>query len=153
MAPVVLIEAMRKDKDSQTCVLALALDEVCVVKSDELWEDEDERPAASHRYYDKINASYETLIEKLKNFRTNEVELPLLGGHLATYKSIQHATLVQIRYADIRAVATRQMQKSAQLPLDFSFAAPLWSQCTGGGSFQREPDNPLSRVGGWVGGC
>ena len=127
LSPVVLVESFSKDKST---VLALSLDEISVLKDDdnELWEDDD--AAAELRFtalYEKTNATYEALIEKLKNFKTNEVQIPFKFSSLATFKSIQSATLIQVKYSDIQAIANRFIQKNPQLNFDFSFL-PIWYQ-------------------------
>ena len=136
LAPVVLVEAFSKDR---TVVLALSLDEISVVRNDEdeLWEDEESTiEYKMTAFYEKTNSQYEALVEKLKNFKANEVQIPFNFASLASYKSIQNATLVQIKYNDIQAIANRCIQKSGQLNFDFSFAA-VWFQCNAGQQQQR----------------
>ncbi len=131
LAPVLLVEAFSKDR---TAVLALSLDEISVVPNDEdeLWEDEESSiEYKMTAFYEKTNSQYETLIEKLKNFKSNEVQVPFNFASLATYKSIQNATLVQIKYNDIQAIANRCIQKSGQLNYDLAFVAS-WFQCNAG---------------------
>lgn len=127
-----------------TCVLGLSLGELGPLRSehDELWEDEDEISGIDSNnilkimtsFYDKINPEYETLIEKLKNFSTNEVQVPLIIGLLATYRNVKSATLVQVKFSDVQAISTKIFQKNTQIQVDFSFASPIWSQATGGGN-------------------
>jgi antiviral helicase SKI2 len=127
LAPVVLIEAMSKEAN---CALALSLDELTLVKNDDneqIWEEEDTIYNRMTSFYDKTNPVYENAIEKLKNFTTNEVQIPFLLHSLASYKSVKNATLVQIRYSDIQAISTKQFQKNSQLQLDFSFIS-IWRQ-------------------------
>ena len=120
-------DTLLKDK---TQVLALSLDELAVIKNedDELWDDEESSiEYKMTAFYEKTNNQYETLIEKLKNFKANEVQIPFNFSSLATYKNIQNATLVQIRYNDIQAIANRCIQKTPQLNFDFSFNS-IWHQ-------------------------
>lgn len=135
LAPVILVEAMTKDDSPK---FALSLDEINVVKNsdDELWEEDDSLTNKMTSFYERTNSTYETLIEKLKSFMTNEVQIPFILSSLATYKSIKNATLVQIRYADIKAISNKQFQKNAQLHFDFSFVQ-IWHQTTRYNSFQR----------------
>lgn len=115
-------------------MLALSLDEISIVKNDEneLWEDEDSPIEFKMTcFYEKTNQQYETLIEKLKNFKANEVQIPFNFSSLATFKNIQNATLIQIKYNDIQAIANRCIKKTAQLNFDFSFLH-VWYQCNAG---------------------
>lgn len=132
LAPVVLVEPLTKDTNS---VLVLCLDELALVKpddTDELWEEEENQSAAGrmNSFYDRTDPTYEHVIEKLKHFTTNDIQIPLNLNSLATYKSVKNATLAQINYTDILAVSTKQFQKSSQLQLDFSFVS-VWNQLVG----------------------
>lgn len=117
-----------------TTVLALSLGEVNPLQDqDDLWDENGGGNISKlmTSFYDKINPEYETLIEKLKHFSTNEVEVPLIINLLATYRNVKNATLVQIKFIDIKAISTKLFQKNTQIQVDFSFAQPIWSQvCT-----------------------
>jgi superfamily II RNA helicase len=127
LAPVILLEPFSKNT---SCVLALSLDELSVHKNaDEVWEEDVDDLNDMSSFYEKVNPAYETLIEKLKNFKPNQVKVPFVVDSLATYKSIKNATLVQIKFADIETVSYKQFQKSPQLFADFAFSQ-LWQQAT-----------------------
>ena len=136
LTPLILVEGFNKDK---TYALAISLDEVTLTKTsdDELWDEDDSDKMAG--YYD-INPTYESLIEKLKNFRSNEVEIPFLVNSLALYRSIQNATLIQVKYHDIQFISTKIFQKSTQLSFDFSFNS-TWLEMTGLSSNQQVSAN------------
>ena len=140
LAPVILVESLTKDINT---VLALSLDEINLIKSenDEIWEESSDDKMAS--FYQKINHTYEQLIEKLKHFKTNEMQIPFMLNALAAYKNIQNATLVQVKYNDIQAVSSKQFQKnSSQINFDFSFVQ-TWSQLAGSsGSVAFSQRNP-----------
>jgi hypothetical protein len=122
LAPLVLVESFTKDKNA---VLALALDETCVLNENELWDqDEDDKMTS---FFEKTNTTYENLIEKLKKFKTNDPQIPFVFSSLATYKSLQNATLVQIKYNDIQAISNILVQKNTQLSFDLSFLQ-IWYQ-------------------------
>lgn len=131
LAPLVLVESITKDR---TSVIALALDEINIIKSDEdeLWEDDDYSYKMTS-FFEKTNSTYENLIEKLKKFRITDVQIPFVFNSLATYKNLQNATLVQIKYNDIQAISNILVQKNTQLNFDLSFAQ-IWYQH---GSFNR----------------
>jgi hypothetical protein len=132
LAPVILIESLTKDSNT---ALALSLDEINLIKSenDDIWEVEADETITNKMatFYQKTNSTYEQLIEKLKHFKTNDVQIPFVLSALASYKNIQNATLVQIKYNEIQAVSTKQFQKSgSQLNVDFSFLT-VWTNLTG----------------------
>lgn len=127
---------MSKDN---THVLALSLGEISLLRSEEtdLWEDEHDEKSILKKmvaFYDKVNQEYENLIEKLKNFTTNEVQIPFIMSSLATYRSVKNATLLLIKFTDIQAISTKQFQKNAQVQVDFSFANPIWTQANSAGA-------------------
>jgi superfamily II RNA helicase len=129
LAPVILLDQMTKDNN---LVLALSLDEISPIndeENNELWEDEDSMRAKMTKFYDRPNGQFEELIEKLKRFKTNEVQIPFILNSLATYKSIKNATLIQIRYNDIQAISTKVFQKNPALYHDFSFTQ-VWNEIT-----------------------
>lgn len=127
LAPLMLVESFTKDK---TIVLALALDEINLIKSDdenELWDDDAQTMYKMTTFFEKTNNTYENLIEKLKKFKTNDVQIPFTYNSLATYKNIQNATLVEIKYNDIQAISSILVQKNSQIVFDLSFVQ-VWSQ-------------------------
>lgn len=126
LAPVILIEALNKENNLALC---LSLDEIRLPKDDEeLWEENDDDAFERiNKSYDKYNQTYEYLIEKLKSFKSIQVQIPFLLSCLATYKDIKNATLIQIRYSDILAVSNKQFQKSTQFNMDLSFIQ-IWQQ-------------------------
>lgn len=130
LAPVVLVESLTKDT---TTALALSLDELGLIKSgdDEIWEEDSEQSNNKMRtFFERTNQTYENLIEKLKHFKANDIQVPFVTSSLANYKNIQNATLVQVNYNEIQAISTKQFQKNPQFNLEFSFVQ-LWSQITG----------------------
>jgi superfamily II RNA helicase len=130
LAPVVLLEAFNKDTG---LVLALSLDEVDTAEDsnqDELWEDEDSMAAKMNSFYtERLNSHFEQLVEKLKTFRVNDVQVPFVKSSLATYLNLKCATLVQIKYGDIKAIGSKVFVKNPQLHFDFSFT-PVWREIT-----------------------
>jgi hypothetical protein len=81
-------------------------------------------------FFERTNQTYENLIEKLKHFKANDIQVPFVMSSLATFKNIQNSTLLQVSYNEIQAISTKQFQKNPQFNLDFSFSQ-LWSQTTG----------------------
>lgn len=128
LAPVILVEPLTKNDN---LALALSLDEISITKNsdDELWEEDDSITNKMTSFFERANSTYESLIEKLKSFKTNDVQIPFILKSLATYKSIKNATLVQIKYSDVQAISTKLFQKNPQLHFDFSFSA-IWTQMT-----------------------
>lgn len=124
LAPVILVEAFSRDVNS---ALALSLDEVGVLKSgdDDLWEEDDSITNKMTSFYDKTNPQYEHLIEKLKSFKTNEIQIPLVLKSLETFKNIKNATLIKIKYADIQLISSKLVVKNSQFNFDFSFISLL----------------------------
>lgn len=124
LAPVILVESFSRDVNS---VLALSLDEIGVMKSedDDLWEEDDSITNKMTSFYDKTNLQYEHLIEKLKSFKTNEIQIPLVLKSLETYKNIKNATLIKIKYADIQLISSKLVVKNSQFNFDFSFVSLL----------------------------
>lgn len=124
---------MSKDK---TTALVLSLGELGLLASDEqdeLWEDE--QPGGKKNifrmmtaFYDSVNPEYESLIERLKKFTTNEVEIQLVIGLLATYRNVKSATMTKIKFGDIKAISSKLFQKNTQIQVDFSFASQIWTQ-------------------------
>lgn len=116
--------------------LALSLDEIGILANDddELWEDEQPGKKNIFRmmtaFYDRVNPEYERLIERLKKFSTNEVEVPLVIGLLATYRNVKNATLTKIKFTDIKAISNKLFQKNTQIQVDFSFAPQIWNEMT-----------------------
>ena len=129
LAPVILLEPVTKDSGF---VLALSLDEVNTSSresSEELWEDEDSMSSKMTSFYDRTDNNLESLVEKLKAFKVNDMQIPFMLSSLATYKNLKNSTLVQIRYDDIQAISTKVFQKNPQLHYDFSFAS-VWREIT-----------------------
>ena len=127
LAPLILVESFTKDRST---VLALALDEINLAKSDddsELWEDDDQSTFKMTSFFEKTNPTYENLIEKLKKFRVIDVQIPFTFSSLATYKNLQNATLVQIKYNDIQAISSLLIQRNPQVNFDPSFTN-IWYQ-------------------------
>jgi hypothetical protein len=142
LAPVILIEPLNKENNSALC---LSLDEIRLPKDDEeLWEENDDDDAFEriNKSYDKYNQTYECLIEKLKSFKSIQIQIPFLLSCLATYKDIKNATLIQIRYSDILAVSNKQYQKSTQFNMDLSFIQ-IWQQFSNfsGNQFSEKAPN------------
>jgi superfamily II RNA helicase len=137
LAPVILLEPITKDTG---LVLALGLDEIGAARDtsnkDELWDDEDSMMTKMTAFYgDRVNAHFENLVEKLKGFRVNDVQIPFIKSSMATYMNLKNATLVQIKYQDIQTISTKAFSKNPQLHYDFSFAA-AWKEITGVSSCQ-----------------
>jgi hypothetical protein len=141
LAPVILVESFNKDTNH---VLALSLNELKVATTinndDSLWIDQDDDETidqnAYHKlltFYDQKNDDYEQYIEKLKNFRMNRINPPFVLDSLMSYRNITNATLVQIKYSDIKAISTKLFQKNPQLHFDYSFV-DIWSEQMGSNS-------------------
>lgn len=121
-------------------MLGLCLDELVSplreqTPEEALWDEEEEefynddsytiKRKLTTFYSDRINSDFESLIEKLKQFRVTQVQAPLTLNSLAIYENTLNSTIVQLRFKDIQAISTKVFQKTPQLNNDFSFTS-IW---------------------------